>query len=167
MASLVNVLDAYAPNVNVECPDLSRTSLLRIFSPQNQTLHPSEVEYISDRASNVIPAAWADWLGDGSRIGYNFTNFNSSTYPKIGMAIPGGGLRAAFIGASCMNGLDARNDSAKSAGTGGLLQVTSYIAGLSGSTNSSSGHLVRCLFPCFRWFMGARVSIFQQFPNHA
>lgn len=130
---MASLLDAYAPNVNVECPDLSRTSLLRIFSPQNQTLHPSEVEYVSERASSVLPAAWADWLGDGSRIGYNLSNFNTSTYPKIGMAFPGGGLRSAFYGASCMNGLDARNDSAKAAGTGGLLQVTSYMAGLSGN----------------------------------
>lgn len=48
------------------------------------------------------------------------------------MAIPGGGLRAAQYGAGCLSGLDARNDSAKAAGSGGLLQVTSYLTGLSG-----------------------------------
>jgi hypothetical protein len=45
-------------------------------------------------------------------------------------------------------GLDARNESAKAAGTGGLLQVASYLTGLSG------GYLL-----CFLWVL---CSIFMQ-----
>ncbi|KAF8071892.1 phospholipase B [Lyophyllum atratum] len=124
----------YAPNTNVECPDFSTTSLTRVFTPQNQTLHPEETEYISKRASTVLPEAWREWLGaDNARHGYNFSDFQGN-FAKIGMAIPGGGMRAALYGAGCINGLDARNDSAKAAGTGGLLQVTSYLAGLSGGS---------------------------------
>lgn len=56
--------------------------------------------------------------------------------PKVGIAIPGGGLRAAQYGAACLEALDARNNSAKAAGTGGLLQVASYMTGLSGMRHS-------------------------------
>ncbi|KAF8993709.1 phospholipase B [Cyathus striatus] len=131
--TLQGAVTDYAPNVNVECPDLSTTSLVRVFSPENQTLHPQEQEYTAKRSSQVIPQAWTDWLGDGSRVGYNITMFNTA-FPKVGIAIPGGGLRAAQYGAGCLSGLDARNESAKAAGTGGLLQVASYITGLSGGS---------------------------------
>ncbi|CAA7263207.1 unnamed protein product [Cyclocybe aegerita] len=121
----------YAPDTNVPCPDLSTAPLIRRFSPQNQTLHPEEQRYISERANNVLPNAWKDWLGDGSGIGYDLSTFSPATYPKIGIAVPGGGLRAAQYGAGCLLGLDARNATAKAAGTGGLLQVASYLSGLS------------------------------------
>ncbi|KAJ7647403.1 phospholipase B [Roridomyces roridus] len=123
----------YAPSVNVECPDFSTTSLIRVFSPQNQSLHPEEAAYVSSRQNTTIKAAWNDWLGDGSALGYNVSVFQQ-VFPKVGMAIPGGGLRAAQYGAACLNGLDARNGSAKAAGTGGLLQVASYLTGLSGGS---------------------------------
>lgn len=122
----------YAPSTNVQCPDFSTTSLVRVFTPQNQTLHPEETEYINARASTVLPDAWNAWLGgDNARHGYNVSDFQGN-FPKVGLAIPGGGLRAALYGAGCLSGLDARNDSAKAAGTGGLLQVASYLSGLSG-----------------------------------
>ncbi|EFI28204.1 phospholipase B [Coprinopsis cinerea okayama7 len=123
----------YAPIANVDCPDISTNPLVRQFPPENQTLHPAEVEYVETRASTVLPGAWADWLGDGSALGYDLTAFEGN-FPKVGIAIPGGGLRAAQYGAACLNALDARNNSAKAAGTGGLLQVASYMTGLSGGS---------------------------------
>ena len=57
----------------------------------------------------------------------------SGVYPTIGIALSGGGYRAAQYGAGTLMGLDNRNKSAVSAGTGGLLQVSSYMAGLSGA----------------------------------
>lgn len=126
----------YAPSTNVECPDFSTTPLLRVFTPENQTLHPDEVAYVNQRASSVLPDAWQSWLGaNDAGHGYNLSEFQGN-YPKIGMAIPGGGLRAALYGASCLSGLDARNQSAKAAGTGGLLQVASYLSGLSGMSTT-------------------------------
>ncbi|KAG6849456.1 hypothetical protein H0H93_008299 [Arthromyces matolae] len=112
----------YAPNTNVECPDFSTTSLIRDFTPENQTLHPREIDYVDQRARLVLPEAWQAWLGaNEAGHGYNLSVFQDN-YPRVGMAIPGGGLRAALYGAGCLNGLDARNGSAKAAGTGGLLQ---------------------------------------------
>ncbi|KDR75955.1 hypothetical protein GALMADRAFT_226618 [Galerina marginata CBS 339.88] len=129
----VNSVTAYAPNTNVQCPDLSTSSLIRHFTPQNQTLHPAENAYITTRANTTILAAWKDWLGDGSSLGYNLTTY-TGPFPKIGIAVPGGGLRAAQYGASSLLALDSRNESSKAAGTGGLLQVTSYMSGLSGGS---------------------------------
>ena len=125
----------YAPQTNVQCPDLSTSSLIRLFTPQNQTLHPDEQKYVSTRSTTVIRTAWTDWLGDGSSLGYNLTAF-SGVFPNVGIAIPGGGLRAAQYGAAALMALDGRNQSSKAAGTGGLLQVASYIAGLSGSSRN-------------------------------
>ncbi|KAJ8507916.1 hypothetical protein ONZ45_g9769 [Pleurotus djamor] len=121
----------YAPQVNVQCPDVSVNPLLRQFTPQNQSLHPREIEYIQGRQT-VVDSAWLSWL-DGSAVSYNVSAF-AGNFPKVGLAIPGGGLRAAQYGAACLNALDARNDKAKSAGTGGLLQVASYLSGLSGGS---------------------------------
>jgi lysophospholipase len=117
---------------------LTTDPLLRAFTPKNQSLHPSEEEYVNTRLTTVIPNQWQYWIGDGSAIGYNLSSFNSSSLPKIGIAISGGGYRAAQFGAGVLSALDARNESAKAAGTGGLLQVTSYLSGLSGASQSQS-----------------------------
>jgi lysophospholipase len=69
------------------------------------------------------------WISDGSAIGYDLSALNSSSFPKIGIAISSGGYRAGVLDA-----LDARNKSAEVAGTGGLLQVTSYLSRLSGAS---------------------------------
>ncbi|KAF9502000.1 phospholipase B [Pleurotus eryngii] len=122
----------YSPQVGVQCPDVSINPLIRVFTPRNQSLHPREQEYIKGRQA-VIEDAWADWLGDGSGVSYNVSAF-AGHFPKVGMAIPGGGLRSAQYGAACLNGLDSRNERAKQAGTGGLLQVSSYLTGLSGGS---------------------------------
>ncbi|KZT22215.1 phospholipase B [Neolentinus lepideus HHB14362 ss-1] len=123
----------YAPATNVQCPD---TPLVRVFTPQNQTLHPQEVAYVNARAADVLPGAWKDWIGDGTGIGYNASVMQAmeGNWSKIGIGISGGGFRAAQYGAGVLSGLDARNESAMAAGTGGLLQVASYLSGLSGGS---------------------------------
>jgi lysophospholipase len=141
----------YAPLLNQPCPDITSSPLVRSFTPKNQTLHPREEAYVDTRLSTVIPNEWKNWIGDGSAIGYNLSAFvnvdgnstgtgtgstGNGSFPKIGIAISGGGYRAAQYGAGVLSALDARNDSAKAAGTGGLLQVTSYISGLSGTFRS-------------------------------
>lgn len=121
----------YAPETNIQCPDVSTTPLVRVFSPGNQSLHPLEVEYVESLSTITLPNAWESWLGDGSALGYNLSSF-SKDYPKIGLAFSGGGYRAAQFGAGVFSALDSRNASSKSAGTGGLLQVSSYLSALSG-----------------------------------
>ncbi|KAL5528334.1 hypothetical protein ACEPAF_7470 [Sanghuangporus sanghuang] len=120
----------YAPQVNIPCPD---APLVRVFTPENQTLNALEQEYISNREATVIPDAWQDWIGDGSALGYNMSIFNNE-YPRVGIAISGGGYRAAQLGAGVLLGYDARDELAKKSGTGGFLQVASYITGLSGGS---------------------------------
>jgi lysophospholipase len=121
----------YAPTTNVQCPDVSAGPLIRVFTPQSQSLHPDEDTYVKHRRANVIPNAWKDWLGDASQIGYDLSTLQGA-YPQVAIALSGGGYRAAQYGAAVLNALDGRNTSAKSAGTGGLLQVASYLGGLSG-----------------------------------
>ncbi|KAF8919942.1 phospholipase B [Mucidula mucida] len=123
----------YAPFTNQQCPDITNTHFVRQFTPANQTLHPKETEYITARNASVISQAWLDWLGDASSLGYDLDAFKG-LFPTIGVAIPGGGLRAAQYGAAALHALDARNDTARNAHTGGLLQVTTYISGLSGGS---------------------------------
>lgn len=118
----------YAPQTNVACPD---ADLVRVFTPETQSLNPLEADYVSTRQTTVIPGAWKDWIGDGSALGYNTSAFNGS-FAKVGIGLSGGGYRAAQYGAGVLSGLDARNESSKNAGTGGLLQVASYVSALSG-----------------------------------
>jgi lysophospholipase len=133
----------YAPLVNQPCPDVTINPLLRVFTPNNQSLHPREADYANTRLNTVIPKEWTNWVGDGSAIGYNLSAFNNR-FPKIGFAISGGGYRAALYGAGVLSALDARNQSAKAAGTGGFLQVSSYLAGLSGASVLFSVSLSTC-----------------------
>ncbi|PFH47334.1 hypothetical protein AMATHDRAFT_67917 [Amanita thiersii Skay4041] len=132
-SSLEGSVTDYAPTMDSECPDISVSPLIRTFTPENQSLHPFEENYIRTRSEVNLPNAWEDWLGDGSQLGYNLTVVKSS-FPRIGIAVPGGGLRAALYGAGSLSALDARNPIANQAGTGGLLQVSSYISGLSGGS---------------------------------
>ena len=130
-AQVMGSPDDYAPQTNVACPNLTQTPLLRVFTPETQSLNALEANYVSNRQQTTIVDAWKDWLGDGSRLGYNLSDFDG-LFPKVGIALSGGGYRAAQYGAGVLSGLDSRNDSAKAAGAGGLLQVASYISALSG-----------------------------------
>lgn len=60
---------------------------------------------------------------------------NASNLPNIGIAISGGGYRAMLNGAGVVQAFDNRTPNATSAGQlGGLLQSSTYIAGLSGGS---------------------------------
>ncbi|KDQ08042.1 hypothetical protein BOTBODRAFT_139343, partial [Botryobasidium botryosum FD-172 SS1] len=127
------VASSYAPFTNVQCP---QEPLLRSVSPTNQSLHPQEVEYMSVRAPGII-AAWRSWLQNTSAIGYDLDALggaDGTRFPKVGIALSGGGYQAAQYGAGVLSALDGRNESAVAAGTGGLLQTASYITGLSGGS---------------------------------
>lgn len=84
---------AYAPQTNQQCPD----TLLRQPPASNQTVHPNESQYLSDRRK-LFPDAWRAWVGDGSNLGYDLdklgiTANNGSGLPVIGIAVSGGGHR--------------------------------------------------------------------------
>jgi hypothetical protein len=145
---LVALVDAqgspkdYAPQTNVQCPDTNKTPLIRDFTPQSQSLNEGEAAYVAEREKSVIPQAYKDWVGNGSALGYKLDDF--ANFSRIGIAISGGGYRAAQYGAGVLSGLDARNDSAKAAGTGGLLQVATYISALSGERIHDDRAFERC-----------------------
>ena len=52
--------------------------------------------------------------------------------PKIGIAASGGGYRAMLAGAGMLAAMDNRTSGANDHGLGGLLQSSTYLAGLSG-----------------------------------
>jgi lysophospholipase len=120
---------SYAPNTQVSCPS-SPIDLLRVIPPINQTLHPQEQEYISQRA-RTVPQAWQAWLGDGSAAGYDISLLRSHL-PRVSIAISGGGERASLFGASVLQALDGRNATSVAAKTGGIFQLALYQAGNSG-----------------------------------
>ncbi|KAG0707370.1 phospholipase B [Suillus ampliporus] len=122
----------YAPTVNVNCPETS-SPLVRTFTPQSQVLNTSETEYITSRESYVISNAWSNWLGNASDIVNNLETLQGK-FPRIGIAIGGEGYRTAQYGAGVLSGLDWRNDTAREQGTGGLLQVASYLSASSGGS---------------------------------
>lgn len=142
----------YAPITNGNCPDITNTKFVREWTPTTQGLHPGEQTYIQTRNSTVIQDAWQSWIGDASQLGYTFSSL-AGHFPLVGLSLPGGGLRASLFGAAALNALDSRNQTSKAAGTGGLLQVASYLTGLSGRSFPS------CYFTLTlsRWIMGRRV----------
>ncbi|OBZ76687.1 Lysophospholipase 2 [Grifola frondosa] len=132
---------AYTP-ILAPCP--SGTELIRLTGAQNQSLSSSEAAYISTRHRTVIPKAWVSYLENVQQSTNQSLpvyvhdifcgNYGYDVAPKLGISVSGGGYRAAVFGAGVLNALDGRNISSIRAGTGGLLQATSYISGLSGGS---------------------------------
>ncbi|KZT02314.1 lysophospholipase [Laetiporus sulphureus 93-53] len=134
---------AYAPVV-APCP--SGISVLREAGTTNQSLSEGESAYVSGKRKTVLPAAWKSYLaavnGSTSDVvslpSYVSAilngSFGGSAYPNLSIATSGGGYRAATFGAGVLNALDARNATSVRAGTGGLLQASTYLAGLSGGS---------------------------------
>ncbi|CCE64873.1 hypothetical protein TPHA_0J00500 [Tetrapisispora phaffii CBS 4417] len=61
-----------------------------------------------------------------------FRSNSSASVPKIGIAASGGGYRAMLSGAGMIAAMDNRTEGANDVGLGGLLQSSTYLAGLSG-----------------------------------
>jgi lysophospholipase len=58
---------------------------------------------------------------------------NASAMPNIGIAVSGGGYRALMNGGGALQAFDSRTENATTQGhLGGLLQSSTYLAGLSG-----------------------------------
>lgn len=135
---------AYAPEL-APCP--AGFSLVREAGTDagSQSLSYGESQYLVGKQSTVLPDAWKSYLStvesttDGSELPSYVSRILSGdygwmAYPRLGIATSGGGYRAAAFGAGVLNALDGRNASAVAAGTGGLLQAATYLAGLSGGS---------------------------------
>ncbi|KAI0074740.1 lysophospholipase [Panus rudis PR-1116 ss-1] len=120
---------AYAP-IPTPCPStpLVRESANRLSSGESQ--------YISSRRGDVVPRAWLDYVDFLSSRHSDFPSdvrellSSQSTQPNLGIAVSGGGYRAALFGAGVLDAIDGRNAN----GLGGLLQASSYLTGLSGGS---------------------------------
>ncbi|OBZ65137.1 Lysophospholipase 1 [Grifola frondosa] len=131
---------AYAPTL-APCP--SEIDLVRYAGTDNQSLSDGESTYIMERQHKVISAAWESYLDTVTLstqahlpeyVHKILLGHYGLALPKLGIATSGGGYRAAIFGAGVLNTLDGRNSSSVAAGTGGLLQAASYLAGLSGGS---------------------------------
>ncbi|EJD05258.1 lysophospholipase [Fomitiporia mediterranea MF3/22] len=128
---------AYTPTIG-SCPD--GFELVRSAGTDNQVLAANESAYISARDSSVLPSAWNAYLQNVQSkatlpaYAESILSDSSSSFPRLGIAVSGGGYRAAIFGAGVLNALDARNQTSTTAGTAGLLQAATYLAGLSGGS---------------------------------
>ncbi|KAI0074741.1 hypothetical protein K474DRAFT_1508583 [Panus rudis PR-1116 ss-1] len=122
---------AYAPTATA-CP--SGTPLVR--QPANR-INAQEAEYIASRKADVLArGSWINYINflrsDRLVLPTDVTTLlaQPGTQPTLGLAVSGGSYRAAIFGAGVLDAIDSRNPN----GLGGLLQASSYIAGLSGGS---------------------------------
>lgn len=123
---------SYAP-IEVSCD--SDIQLVR----RADGLSQEETKWLSRRESHTREAlksflerATANF-SDTSLISQLLESSNSSV-PRIAVACSGGGYRAMLSGAGMLAAMDNRTDGANEHGLGGLLQATTYLAGLSGGS---------------------------------
>ncbi|KAF9811023.1 hypothetical protein IEO21_06727 [Rhodonia placenta] len=157
VASQLAASVAYAP-VLTPCP--SGVSLLREVGTVDQSLSDGEHAYVAGRRSEVLPGAWGSYLAAVLKSMTGVTNlpeyvtdilggtYGERGYPHFGIVTSGGGYRAAIFGAGVLNTLDGRNTTSVEAGTGGLLQAATYLAGLSGGSWLVTS-LAQANFPTF------------------
>ena len=130
---LPNAPNGYTPQAG-DCP--SNRPVIRSAS----NISPNEASWLQTRRNNTV-GAMRDFLGR-----LNISNFdaqkyinnnakNASALPNIGIAVSGGGYRALMNGGGALAAFDSRTNNSTSSGhLGGLLQATTYLAGLSGGS---------------------------------
>ena len=138
--ALPNSPNGYTPS-EVECPS-ARPSVRSA-----STLSHNETLWVEKRRNNTITPM------ETLLTRLNITNFDAQSYiqdhaknvsalPNIGIAVSGGGWRALLNGAGAIEAFDSRTPNSTTAGhLGGLLQSSTYLAGLSGG-----GWLVGSIF---------------------
>ncbi|TVY60735.1 Lysophospholipase, partial [Lachnellula suecica] len=121
----------YAPG-SVDCPSTRPT--IR----EASSLSPSEVSWLEKRRNNTV-TPMQTWLARMNISDFDATSYidnikdNATALPNIGIAVSGGGYRALMNGAGFLAAADDRTNNATNTGQiGGLLQATTYLAGLSG-----------------------------------
>ncbi|KAF3938856.1 Lysophospholipase [Dactylella cylindrospora] len=122
-------VEGYAPT-EVDCPTGDAANIVRSAGFTG----PEEVEWLEGRKP-VVNAALTDFLSRLWLEDFDVNAFMSNYTPVVSMAFSGGGYRAMLNGAGVISAFDARTpNSTKPGGLGGLLQGTTYLAGLSGGS---------------------------------
>lgn len=125
----------YAPSIHQTCPK----NLVRQPTQNSSTgiMFEGERAWVQARRANVVPA-WQSYISNSALdlTGFDVSAFlaNTTNLPNIGLASSGGGYHAMLHAAALFNAFDARNSSSVEQGTGGILQVATYMTGLSGGS---------------------------------
>ncbi|KAK0640143.1 Lysophospholipase 2 [Lasiodiplodia hormozganensis] len=120
-ATALAATSPYGP-VSAACP--ASTALTR---PASAGVNTDETSYLSARKP-AAQAALASWL---AKTNSAYAAADTASLPSIGLTVSGGGYRSMLTGAGLIQGLDARDSNAT---TAGLYQALSYQAGLSGGS---------------------------------
>lgn len=131
--STPNAPDGYTP-ATVDCPSTRPTlrEASGLSSQESQWLNtrrPNTLQPMQQLLSRIA-------IPNFDAAGYFSTHMgNISMLPNIGVAASGGGYRALMNGAGALAAFDDRTINSTNAGQlGGLLQATTYLAGLSGGS---------------------------------
>ncbi|KIJ28678.1 hypothetical protein M422DRAFT_784491 [Sphaerobolus stellatus SS14] len=119
--------DAYPTTSGSGCT----TNFFRRVAPE-QPLSQEETAYIAARLA-VVQAAWEDWVGDASQLGYSSRQDALSNAAIIGIASGGGGLRAALFTAGATQALLGQNPSGKRTSFDGI-DFSAFNVGSAGGT---------------------------------
>jgi lysophospholipase len=128
--------NSYVPG-RVDCPSFD------LIRPASSGLSANETNWLKLRRPNVVNAL-ESWLPRAiANVGnstFNVTAYiaalraNDSLIPVAGLALSGGGARAEYSGYGAWQALDERYPPALAAGSGGIVQALTYLAGLSGGS---------------------------------
>ncbi|QLQ82185.1 hypothetical protein HG537_0G04400 [Torulaspora globosa] len=133
--SVVNAADLQSsPYAPVEVPCDASIQLVR----KADGLSQNETDWLEKRDShtqdalrNFLESATSNF-SNNSLISRLFSD--NSNAPRVAVACSGGGYRAMLSGAGMIAAMDDRTEGANEHGLGGLLQATTYLAGLSGGS---------------------------------
>lgn len=125
LANAYSPTGGYAPG-NVTCPN---KSLIR----EADGLSSEEQQWLSHR-NPITKSRINEFLSSSNLTDFDVDDFMDQVNDtiKLGIAFSGGGFRAMFNGAGQLLGLDDRFEDANTYGLGGILQSSTYLAGLSG-----------------------------------
>lgn len=118
----------YAPGT-VSCP-----KGVKSFIREGSTISNEEKDWIKER-HKVTDRALAEFLRSVNMTDFDVDEFmtkNSSLLVNIAVSVSGGGYRSMLTGAGQVAALDNRTQDALEVGLGGILQSSTYFAGLSG-----------------------------------
>lgn len=130
----------YAPSTKQSsCPPnlVRQPTSQNISNTQSGIISTSEVDWVTARRAEAV-SAWSSYLNNPALnlTGFDVSSFlsNTTNLPNVGIASSGGGYRAMLNAAGVFNAFDSRNSSSVAQGTGGILQLATYMAGLSGGS---------------------------------
>ena len=129
--ALPDAPDGYTPQ-GADCP--SNRPTVR----DAKHLSPNETSWLQIRRNNTV-SAMSDLLDRLNITGFDAVSYlkthasNASALPNVAIAASGGGYRAMLNGAGGIKAFDSREPNSTTGGhLGGLLQSSTYLAGLSG-----------------------------------